>query len=183
MDKIRNINKPQLPINTYLESNEPDTTTILTVHSPGSSPSDSMNTLIRNTITPSIDEPKELERVDQRSIEPERVDETPVELKRDDQRSIEQPEIVDVRSEPVNPVPTSPLSPDALRICPVCNYEFPPICNDVEMYEHIDRCLFPGEQTNPPTEYECPRCSRHFPADDETTYLQHMSDCFNNQFE
>jgi len=224
IDKLKNVNK--LPSANFPDptKNEPNDTTIISEHSPGTSPTESMETIVKNTITLSINQRTPTSG---NSIEPEPIIQPSTEHKiptidpesptieqeqpivapkptiieqnqltiEEKQPTIEQkPPTVDPKQPTIkppnispiliNPTPVSPeIPPDALRQCPVCNHSFASECDDVEMYEHIDNCLFPADSFQQPKEYECPSCQRKFPADRENEYLHHMSDCFDNRFE
>jgi hypothetical protein len=78
--------------------------------------------------------------------------------------------------------PPTPISPIEAKKCPVCNHEFPSTSDDVEMYDHIEKCLFPTGAAVEPKDYECPKCNRKFPGTDDSPYLQHLSDCYNRDF-
>jgi hypothetical protein len=75
--------------------------------------------------------------------------------------------------------PPPPPAPVESKKCPVCNYEFASTSDDVEMYDHIEKCLFPTGIHTEPKDYECPNCNRKYPGNEETEYLQHLSDCYN----
>ncbi len=144
----------------------------LTNHSPGASPTQSLNTLTLSTMTPTIIDPKTEEPdITVYKEEPK----TPVDKGEP---------VVEKPHEPIDiPVPPpAPISPIEVKKCPVCSHEFPPTSDDVEMYDHIEKCLFPSGAAVEPKDYECPNCARKFPGNDDSTYLQHLSDCYNQGF-
>lgn len=73
------------------------------------------------------------------------------------------------------------LTPDDSIVCPLCNEKFlqTPNNHSVLIQDHLEICLAASEPTKKPSDYICPTCERKFPADDETTYHQHLSDCIN----
>ncbi len=134
----------------------PTSDTTLINHTPGTSPTESMATLISETLSPPI------------------VDQT---KQTDNQQPIpDQPHVpIDI---PIT-TPPPPPAPVESKKCPVCNYEFASTSDDVEMYDHIEKCLFPTGIHTEPKDYECPNCNRKYPGNEETEYLQHLSDCYN----
>jgi hypothetical protein len=80
--------------------------------------------------------------------------------------------------EPID-IPLTPAPANEPKKCPVCNHEFGLTSDDVEMYDHIENCLFPSGTNTEQKDYECPNCNRKFPGIDESAYLQHLSDCYN----
>jgi hypothetical protein len=138
--------------------------TILENHSPGTSPSQSLATLTLETLATIIDEPKP--EIEEPKIETE---EQPVEPIHEQEPPHAPFDI---------PVPP-PASPIESKRCPVCNHEFAATSDDVEMYDHIEKCLFPTGINTEPKDYECPNCNRKFPGINETAYLEHLTDCFN----
>ena len=137
----------------------PVTTTTLVNHSPGTSPTQSMNTLTSSLGTTTIVEPKP---------EPE-PPHPPIDIR--------EPE---PSHRPIDiPVPPPSASPTEAKKCPVCNFIFPSTCDDVAMYDHIEKCLFPTEANVEVKDYECPNCNGKFPAHNDAAYLQHLSDCYN----
>jgi hypothetical protein len=130
-------------------------------HSPGISPTQSLATLTFESLqltignqADKIEEPRDIQ--------------------------VDQPE--PIRDEPHAPIdiPIVFIPQNDTKKCPVCNHEFALTSNDLEMYDHIENCLFPSGATNtPPKEYECPNCNRKYPGNDENIYLQHLSDCYN----
>lgn len=156
-------NQSQLPAKTAPLSN-----TTLINHSPGTSPTQSLSTLTSSIMTPTIIDPHP-EPIEER--------ETIVDKK---EPVVEKPhEPIDIPVPPPAPVPIPPVE---AKKCPVCNYEFPPTCDDVEMYDHIEKCLFPTGAAVAPKDYECPNCNRKYPGNDDSAYLQHLSDCYNRDF-
>lgn len=126
-------------------------------HSPGVSPSQSLTTL---TV-------KASERTEQ---------------KQDVQKqTIDNPEPTpEEPPAPINiPVVHIPSPTRETKRCPVCNHEFLPTTSDEAMYDHIETCLFPPSARVEPTNYECPYCNKKLPGNDESAYLQHLSDCIN----
>ncbi|CAF1337495.1 unnamed protein product [Adineta ricciae] len=99
----------------------------------------------------------------------------------------EQPGVSNLHvEEPIPELPAQTIEPPSptvetkeLKKCPICSVVFEATITDVEMYDHIDKCLFPSMAKVEPTLYECPECSRKWPSDDEQAYHQHLSDCFN----
>lgn len=163
LEKIRGIATRPQQVPQGAERTESIAASILSNHSPGSSPTHSLYTLTAETLTPSINQ-----------------------LKIEEPVVVPEPEPVPQPVQPIrieNSDPISPAPAEESRKCPVCNYEFPSTCDDVEMYDHIEQCLFPAHTFHQPKEYECPYCQRKFPANNETDYLQHISDCCNSQFD
>jgi len=76
-------------------------------------------------------------------------------------------------------IPITPPLPAEPRRCPVCNHEFSATSEDVDMYDHIENCLFPTGINTQPTDYTCPNCERTFPGSEEMAYHQHLADCYN----
>ena len=147
LEKIKNItghNGPTLPTSSQ--------ETTLENRSPGTSPSESLNTLIGET----FEQPKQVE-----------------ETEKEDDKPIRNPE-----ASVSTAIPLTPTVPKESKKCPICNQEFAPTMNEVDMYEHVDNCLFPAVNTVP-NDYECPNCNQKFPNSDEVAYHQHLSDCFN----
>jgi len=169
-------------------TNAPLPNTTLINHSPGTSPTQSLSTLTSSLMattiidpnTEPIEEPetpvhKKEPVVETPVVKKEPVAETPVAKK---EPVVEKPHApIDI---PVSP-PT-PISPIEAKKCPVCNHEFPSTSDDVEMYDHIEKCLFPTGAAAEPKDYECPKCNRKFPGTDDSPYLQHLSDCYNRDF-
>lgn len=81
--------------------------------------------------------------------------------------------------QPRSPQPNPPAEP---KKCPVCHYQFPSTIDDLEMYDHIDKCLFPTAVNTPPKDYECPNCKGKFSGYSDKDYLQHLTDCYNREF-
>jgi hypothetical protein len=160
--------------------------TTLINHSPGASPTQSLNTLTLSTMTPTIIDPKPEEP--EIPVYKEEL-KTPVDK---GEPVVEKPhEPIDIPVPPPAPIssidipvspPPAPISPIEVKKCPVCSHEFPPTSDDVEMYDHIEKCLFPSGAAVEPKDYECPNCARKFPGNDDSTYLQHLSDCYNQAF-
>ncbi|UJR31612.1 hypothetical protein I4U23_019095 [Adineta vaga] len=96
---------------------------------------------------------------------------------------IEEPHDTQIHIEEPQQTVDMPITPDnekETKACPVCDHKFPPTIDDVQMYDHIESCLFPStSKVEEPKEYECPECTRKWPNNDEIGYLQHLSDCFN----
>ena len=154
---------------------DPKPNTQLLNHSPGASPSESLNTLTYSTLQSISVNPKPDDEKPVENVEP--VKEEPVaNIKPVKEKPLE---VINVPVPQPTPVPTPP--PEAKK-CPVCNHEFPPTCDDVEMYDHIERCLFPSGAAVVPKDYECPNCNRKFPGSDDSAYIQHLSDCYNQGF-
>ncbi|CAF4135320.1 unnamed protein product [Rotaria socialis] len=132
-------------------------------HSPGTSPSQSLATLI----------PESFMQV-QPANQTEQTKDTQEEI--DD---MQEP----IRDEPhVLPIdiPIVPVAPPReLKKCPVCSHEFLLTTSDEDMYDHIETCLFPPTARAEPTHYECPYCYKKLPGNNESAYLQHLSDCIN----
>lgn len=134
-----------------------------------------MATLISDTLRSSI---STNDNVSEEQINKEQPDVPPI---------IPEPYVPPITPEPyVPPVIPKPVvlpSPVESKKCPVCNHEFDGISDDVEMYMHIDKCLFPtGNQTKTQAQtrsYECPKCAQKYTADQEKAYHQHMHECFN----
>jgi uncharacterized Zn-finger protein len=129
-------------------------------HSPGISPTQSLATLTLESFQP-------------------RVDNQTQQIEEPQDRQVNQQE--PIRDEPhvSIDIPLAAAPQNEPKKCPVCNHEFALTSDDVEMYDHIERCLFPTGTSVEPKEYECPNCNRKYPGNDETTYLQHLSDCYN----
>ncbi|CAF0733887.1 unnamed protein product [Adineta steineri] len=158
LKKIHNITGQQEPTITTT-SHE----TILENHSPGISPTSSMATLTLTSLNQIRDNPPPLPQIEDSSNQ---------------QVNNDEPHIpIDI------PLPPPPPSPPAVVIepkkCPICNHEFELTCSDADMYEHIEKCLYSPMANTEPQSYECPNCNRKYPGDDETAYLQHLSDCYN----
>jgi len=152
MQKIRDITG-QHETATVASNQQP----ILENPSPGTSPTQSLATLTLEALTPTI--------VDQNKRTEERHDKPIVERER--------PHIpIDI------PVPAPAPAVEAKK-CPVCNHEFEPTSDDMDMYDHIEKCLFPTGAATQPKDYECPICHRKYAGSDEDAYLQHLSDCYN----
>ncbi len=147
-------------------TNAPLPNTTLINHSPGTSPTQSLSTLTSSLMATTIIDP---------NTEPIEERETLVAIKEPVAETPHAP--IDI---PVSP-PT-PISPIEAKKCPVCNHEFPSTSDDVEMYDHIEKCLFPTGAAAEPKDYECPKCNRKFPGTDDSPYLQHLSDCYNRDF-
>ncbi|CAF0714876.1 unnamed protein product [Adineta steineri] len=159
LKKIHNITGQQEPTITTT-SHE----TILENHSPGISPTSSMATLTLTSLNQIRDNPPPpLPQIEDSSNQQVNNEEphTPIDI----------------------PLPPPPPSPPAVVIepkkCPICNHEFELTCSDADMYEHIEKCLYSPMANTEPQPYECPNCNRKYPGDDETAYLQHLSDCYN----
>ena len=83
---------------------------------------------------------------------------------------------------PPQPPPPAPAPPVEPKKCPVCHYQFPSTTDDLEMYDHIDKCLFPTANNTPPKDYECPNCKEKFSSCSDKDYLQHLTDCYNREY-
>ena len=135
---------------THANDEHTPTPTILENHSPGISPSQSLTTLISASLTHHAND----------SIN---------------------------SNAQVTPPPTSsqlPVvepPPHETKICPICNASFvlTSEADEMAIYDHIERCLFPALPTTTPQDYVCPVCERKFPGNDENMYHQHLSDCIN----
>ncbi len=135
--------------------------TVLENHSPGISPTQSLATLTLESLQLTVDNPA------QQISEP-------------NDRQIDNKEIIHEKPhEPID-VPLTPTPANEPKKCPVCNHEFGLTSDDAEMYDHIDNCLFPSGTNTEQKDYECPNCNQKFPRIDESTYLQHLSDCYNS---
>ena len=139
-------------IKSVTHSNEQPTpvTTSLENHSPGTSPSQSLTTLISASLNHHVEAPTN--------------------------------EDTEVPLPPTSPLPPV-VEPPAYetKTCPICNASFmlKSEADEMAIYDHIERCLFPVLPVTEPKSYVCPVCERKFPGDDELTYHQHLSDCIN----
>jgi len=151
IQKIKDITGQQEPI-PVASNQEP----ILENPSPGTSPSQSLATLTLEILTPTIDDRhKQIEEQHDKPIVEQ-----------------ERPHI------PID-IPVAPAPAIETKKCHVCNYEFALTSDDMEMYDHIEKCLFPPGASTQPKDYECPICHRKFAASDEKAYHEHLSDCYN----
>jgi hypothetical protein len=160
--KIHNITGKHEPVTTATSQD-----TILENHSPGISPNQSLSTLTIESFQPTITNKTQQ-----------------IEEPTDNQEPVREEPIVNpapIREEPHPPIDIilAPTPPPEPKKCPVCNYEFAATSEDIDMYDHIEKCLFPTGIHTEPKDYECPNCTRKYPGNDEGAYLQHLSDCFN----
>lgn len=125
-------------------------------HSPGVSPTQSLATLTLTSINPVHEEPPV------QHVEPT-------------------PEVVREEPAPATDGAAAFAREIEPQRCPVCDHQFDPTLPDAEVYDHIDKCLFPVVPKPEPQDYECPECNRKWPVADEHGYHQHLSDCFNRQ--
>ena len=215
-----------------ISQNRPTTNSItsdttLINHSPGVSPTQSMNTLVLSTLTstivdqdeepfdqpqttveetkPTNDEPHKPIDIPLPQPEPSTVNKAnnptplpppqpePYTVKKTDNPKPSPPQPSPVKKEdnakPLFPPPRPPQPPvqsespaAEAKKCPVCHFQFPSTIDDLEMYDHIDRCLFPNTNNTPPKEYECPNCKGKFSGYSDKDYLQHLNDCYNQEF-
>ncbi|CAF3569480.1 unnamed protein product [Rotaria sordida] len=133
-------------------------------HSPGTSPTQSLATLTLQS---------------SQSIN----DNQTQQIEESQNKQIEDPELK--HEEPHTPtnIPSISVSPKETKKCPVCNHEFLLTTNDEEVYDHIEKCLFPSSIGVEPKDYECPYCNRKLSGNDEVAYIQHLSDCINRDIQ
>ncbi|CAF1182146.1 unnamed protein product [Rotaria sp. Silwood1] len=145
--------------------------TTLENHSPGISPSQSLATLTVQSLQPTI--------IDQKEKIEESQDKYDEEL--NDKEINNKQLIIEEPRTPTN-TPIMSMTPKETKKCPVCNIEFSLTTNDEEVYDHIEKCLFPSNENTVPKDYECPYCNRKLPGNEEVAYIQHLSDCINREF-
>ncbi len=166
LQRIHNITTPQQQQQEPVVITTPASDRTLINHSPGQSPTQSLATLTSNTLTIIEDQAKQ----DDKQIDHQ--------TKQDDQQIDDQQPVDEQPHVPID-IPVTPPLPIEPKKCPVCNHEFASTSNDVDMYDHIEKCLFPTGIYTEPKDYECPNCNRKYPGNDEANYLQHLSDCYN----
>ena len=69
--------------------------------------------------------------------------------------------------------------------CYLCDYEFPQTFNEDQRIAHIEKCSSTIGFDNlnislDLKQWECPYCAQKFINDDETSYIQHLSLCYND---
>ena len=71
------------------------------------------------------------------------------------------------------------------RSCFICNHEFVSTANEFEIISHVDKCLSSVgiDDVPEPKQYDCPKCNRQFPGDQEKAYLEHLSVCLRDDVE
>lgn len=134
--------------------------TILENHSPGTSPTQSLATLTLESLQQPIgNQTQQIEEPQDRQVHKQEP----------------------IRDQPFAPIdiPLTVTPQNEPKKCPVCSHEFASTSDDVDMYDHIEKCLFPTGINTEPKEYECPNCNRKYPGSDEATYIQHLTDCYN----
>jgi hypothetical protein len=154
-------------------TNDVEYGTLLENHSPGDSPSQSMSTLVLKSLELAAN--NQPQKIEEPVNNQTRKIEEPVNNQTTNKDSIvEEPHAsIDI---PL-PVLTPEIEP---RKCPVCGHGFTATSDDVEVYDHIEKCLFPTGISTELKDLECPNCERKFPGNDEVAYHQHLSDCYNN---
>ncbi|CAF4075793.1 unnamed protein product [Rotaria sp. Silwood2] len=193
LEKIQHLAGHHTEQEPIINDSSPKTT--LENHSPGASPSESLATLTFQSLhQPIVNQTQKIEESQNTHVEEsqnthveesqnthvEEAQNTHIEESHDKQNDNEnliqeEPRI------PTNP-PSIPSAPKEIKTCPVCNHEFLLTTNDEEVYDHIEKCLFPSAISTEPKHYECPYCNRKLPGNDEEAYLQHLSDCINRGF-
>ena len=125
-------------------------------HSPGISPSHSLATLTTEAMNTTTDP-------------------APMDDRKEEEEEPAMP--------PAVVAPPSPMSPEEVEECPLCRQQFIIRAeHDREVFgDHVHNCLFLPSVQPAPAEYSCPRCEQKFPGNDERTYHQHLSDCFNQE--
>lgn len=163
--KIQNMtrqNSQQEPATTATSTNPP-----LENPSPGTSPSNSLATLVAGSL------PSTIPPIETPTKESEQ--NTNVAVK----ESGNKPYTPDEEPHPSVGIPSTPTPAKEKQICPICNHEFASTLTDANIYDHVEKCLFPSGMNTQPKDYECPNCNRKFANSDEGIYLQHLSDCYN----
>jgi hypothetical protein len=130
-------------------------------HSPGVSPTHSMATLTIEAVN-SATEPEPT--VDRQEEEPAVTPPVPT--------PVPAPVVIE---------PPSPISPEVTEECPLCHRVFTLRAeNDrQEIIDHVHNCLFSTNIPPLPTEFSCPKCEQKFTGNNERAYMQHVTDCYN----
>jgi len=79
---------------------------------------------------------------------------------------------------------TREIQKNTSQKCAVCNYEFPIIYSEIEIINHVEKCLSTSDviDSNVSMEskqLECPYCNEKLSNTDDLFYIQHLSQCFN----
>ncbi len=174
LKKIQDITGPhqQQPATTT-----PPSDTTLINRSPGISPSESMATLISDILTLPVDNPTKPVDNQQPIHEPTTQINNQPPIHDPPKQTDNRPPITDQPHAPIDIPVTPPVSVEP-RKCPVCNHEFSATSEDVDMYDHIENCLFPTGIYTAPKDYTCPNCERKYPGNEEMAYQQHLADCY-----
>ncbi|CAF1137518.1 unnamed protein product, partial [Didymodactylos carnosus] len=158
----------------YSPNNKRETTFINYPHSPGTSPTHSLTSLLTESMNSkvSIQTTVENELVKTESLLTDDNTQSvfePVSSNEQERISIEN------RHDQQHQTVVEPKQENEKK-CPICNIAFPLETNDEQMYEHVETCL--SLKTENKT-FVCPQCTKKFPSMDEIAYMQHLVDCMN----
>jgi len=158
----------------YNPNNEKETTIINYSHSPGISPTQSLTSLL----TESMNSKASVQTtIDNGLVKTESL------LTDDNIQSVFEPlssneqerTSIENRHDQQHQTVVEPKQEDEKK-CPICNIAFPLETNDEQMYEHVETCLSLKTENKA---FVCPQCTKKFPSMDEIAYMQHLVDCMN----